>query len=287
MKRIITEELLEQYRVHLFEEEKSSATITKYLSDLRRLMGFADGVELTKERMIRYKEYLMNEKQYKSSSINSYLVAANRFFSFMGWFDLRVKTVRVQRSVFIPEERELTKAEFQRLVKAAQELGKHKLAMVIQTLCATGMRVSEIQFLTVAAVEKGRVTVYNKGKERVILIQRSLRMRLLAYIKKYGIRSGRVFCTANEKPLERSYIWREMKKLSRRAGVKESKVFPHNLRALFARTYYAVFKDIAKLADLLGHSSIETTRIYTKTSGSRHQKQLDKLKLLDGLGEAV
>ena len=287
MKKIITEELLEKYGNYLYQEEKSRATITKYLSDLQKLMSYADGEEITKELMIRYKDYLMNEKQYKSSSINSYLVAANRFFSFMEWYGLGVKTIKVQRSVFIPEEKELTRSEFKRLVKAAQDSGKKRLAMMIQTICATGMRVSEIQFLTVDAAEKGRVTVYNKGKERIILLQQSLRMRLLAYIRKYHIPSGRIFTTASGKPMDRSYIWREMKKLCGRAGVMESKVFPHNLRALFARSHYKMFKDIAKLADILGHNNIETTRIYIKVSGLKHRQQLEKLKLLDGLGEFV
>ena len=283
MEKIITEDLLGRYGEHLYQEEKSLATIEKYLSDLRKLMVYADGREITKELMIGYKEYLMKERQYKSSSINSYLVAANRFFEYMCWYGLSVKTIKVQRTVFVPEERELTKQDFKKLVKTAQELGRTRLAMILQTLCGTGMRVSEIQFVTVTAVKKGQVTVYNKGKERIILIQRSLQTRLLAYIRKNGIQCGKVFCTAKGKAINRSYIWREMKKLCDRAGVAKTKVFPHNLRALFAKTYYTMFKDIAKLADLLGHSSIETTRIYIKTSGSKHRKELEKLGLLDGL----
>lgn len=287
MEKIITRELLEQYGRYLYEEEKSSATRTKYLSDLKKLMEYAGGREITKERMIQYKEYLVKVRQYKSSSVNSYLVAANRFFDYMGWYGMHVKTIRTQRTVFVPEEKELTKTEFKKLVQEAENQGKTRLSMVIQTICGTGMRVSEVQFVTVTAVRKGQITIYNKGKERIILIQKSLQMKLLAYIRKHGIQSGRVFCTANGKPMDRSYIWREMKKLCDRAGVEKSKVFPHNLRALFARTYYSVFKDIAKLADLLGHSSMETTRIYIKTSSSKHRKQLDKLGLLDSLGNLV
>lgn len=283
MERVITENLLEEYSVYLYEEEKSNATIGKYLSDLRKLMEYANGREITKELMINYKKYLMYEKRYKSSSINSYLVAANRFFDYMGWYGMRVRTIKVQRSVFVSEDKELTKPDFEKLVRAAQELGRTKIAMIIQTICGTGMRVSEVEFVTVAAVKKGEIIIYNKGKERVILIQRTLQLKLLAYIRKYGIKSGMVFCTAGGKAMDRGYIWREMKKLCDRAGVDKSKVFPHNLRALFARIHYTMFKDIAKLADILGHSSIETTRIYIKTSGSMHRQQLDKLKLLDGL----
>lgn len=281
MEKIMNEDLLKKYSQYLYREEKSSATIKKYLSDLRKLIQYMGGKAVTKERMIEYKEYLMKEKQYKSSSINSYLVAANRFFEYMNWYDVKVKTIKVQQSVFVPEEKELTKGEFKKLVKTAQELGKTKISMIIQTICGTGMRVSEVQFVTAEAVKKGQITVYNKGKERVILIQRSLQMQLLAYIRKHKIATGKVFDTASGKAMDRSYIWREMKKLCKKAGVAESKVFPHNLRALFARTYYTMFKDIAKLADILGHSSIETTRIYIKTSGTKHRQQLDKLRLLE------
>lgn len=283
MDKIITEKLLEKYREYLYREEKSKATIMKYLADLRKLMHFADGREITKDLMIHYKECLINEKNYKSSSINSYLVAANRFFDYMNWYGLEVKTVKIQRKVFVEEEKEFTKQDFKKLVMAALALSRIRLAMVLQTICGTGMRVSEVQFVTVEAVQKGRIIVYNKGKERVILIQRSLQMRLLAYIKKSDIKTGIVFRTDSGKAMDRSYIWREMKKLCGKAEVEESKVFPHNLRALFARTYYAMYKDIAKLADILGHSSIETTRIYIKTSGSEHRQQLDRLRLFDGL----
>lgn len=281
MKRIVTESLLKKYSQYLYQEEKSKATIKKYLSDLQKLMDYMGGKTVTKERMIAYKEYLMTEKQYKSSSINSYLVAANRFFDYMNWHDAKVKTIKIQQAAFVPEEKELTKNEFQKLVRTAQELGRTKISMIIQTICGTGMRVSEVQFVTVAAVQKGQVTIYNKGKERIILIQRSLQMKLLAYIRKHGIKSGQIFHTANGNTVDRTYIWREMKKLCQKAGVAQSKVFPHNLRALFARTYYTMFKDIAKLADILGHSSIETTRIYVKTSGIKHRLQLDRLRLLD------
>ena len=284
MERKITENLLKEYGRYLYKEEKSTATINKYLSDIRKLMIYADEKEITKELMIQYKEYLMNEKHYKSTSINSYLVAANRFFDYMGWYGLGVKTIKMQRTVFAPEEKELTKNDFKKLVNTARELGRTKISMIIQTICSTGMRVGEIRYVTVNSVLKGQVTVYNKGKERVILMQRSLQKKLLAYIRKKGIKSGMVFCTSGGKPMDRTYIWREMKKLCGSAGVPQSRVFPHNLRALFAKTYYTMFKDIAMLADILGHSNIETTRIYIKKTSSKHRAQLDRLGLLDGLG---
>lgn len=284
MERKITEKLLREYGSYLYKEEKSTATINKYLSDLRKLMIYAGEQEITKELVIQYKEHLMNDRHYKSTSINSYLVAANRFFDYMGWYGIGVKTIRMQRTVFAPEERELTKLDFKKLVSTARELGRTKISMIIQTICGTGMRVSEVRYVTVNSVIKGQVTIYNKGKERVILLQRSLQKKLLAYIKKQGIKSGKIFCTSKGKPMDRSYIWREMKKLCGKAGVPQSRVFPHNLRALFAKTYYAMFKDIAMLADILGHSNIETTRIYIKKSSSKHRRQLDRLGLLDGLG---
>ena len=233
--------------------------------------------------MIRYKDYLLNEKKYRSSSVNSYLVAANRFFQYMDWYGLCVKTVKVQRSVFVSEEKEFTKGDLKKLVEAARGLNRPRIAMIIQTISGTGMRVSEVQFLTVSAVKRGQMTVFNKGKERPVLIQRSLQLRLLAYIRKYGIQSGPVFRTKRGNVIDRSYIWREMKNLCDSARLQRSKVFPHNLRALFARTYYSMYKDLAKLADILGHSSIETTRIYIKTSGSEHRQQLDRLGLLEDL----
>lgn len=283
MKCIITPKRMEGYRTYLYQEEKSGSTIEKYLSDLKKLVTYAAGREITKELMICYKNFLKNEKNYKISSINSYLVAANGFFEYMGWYGLKVKTFRVQKKVFVPEEKVLTQKEFAKLVQAARSTGKMRLAMVLQTICATGMRVSELQFVTVESLRKGVVTIYNKGKERTILIPKSLQYRLLAYIHENAIRTGIIFCTSGGRPLDRTYIWREMKKLCLLTGVEADKVFPHNLRALFARTYYVLFKDIAKLADLLGHSNIETTRIYIKSSGVEHRRQLDSMGLLENL----
>ena len=283
MQRTITDEMLKDYENYLYEQEKSRATIQKYLCDLQKLLAFADGREFTKSLVIEYKEYLI-EKGYKTTSINSYLVAANGFFTFVEWFELRINTLKVQREAFMPQKRELTKEEYKKLVETAYAKGKIKIGMIIETICGTGIRVSELSAITVEAVKKGMATIANKGKERTILIPRKLQVKLLTYIRKNGISDGAVFCTANGKAVDRTWIWREMKKLCEDAGVDKSKVFPHNLRHLFARTFYKMFKYIAKLADMLGHGSIETTRIYLKESFMEHRKQLDRMDLLVGEG---
>jgi site-specific recombinase XerD len=280
MEMMITEELLEQYEVSLYEQEKSKATIQKYMCDLRKLVEYAGNRGLNKLLVIGYKEYLWNKKQYKTRSINSFLVAANRFFEYMGWYELRVKTYKVQKEAFTPEKKELSKAEYKQLVRTAKAMGKLRIGMIIQTICATGIRVSELSAITVPSVKKGVAIIYNKGKERQILIPRDLQVCLLHYIRKQGIKDGFVFQTSKGKPVDRTWVWREMKNLCEAAGVCKEKVFPHNLRHLFARTFYAMYKDIAKLADILGHNSIETTRIYLKESFVEHRKQLEKMELL-------
>jgi site-specific recombinase XerD len=280
MERKITKKLLEQYKVSLYEQEKSKATIKKYLCDLRKLVEFTKNRELNKIMVIEYKKYLRDEKHYKTSSINSFLVAANRFFEYMGWHELRMKTYKVQKEMFLPEHKELSKAEYMKLIYAAKETGKSRISMIIQTICATGIRVSELSAITVYSVKKGVAIVYNKGKERQILLPRDLQVKLLDYIRKEGIKEGFVFQTSKGKAVNRTWIWREMKKLCEVADVCKDKVFPHNLRHLFARTFYTMYKDIAKLADILGHSSIETTRIYLKESFLEHRKQLEKMDLL-------
>ncbi|MBR1598057.1 MAG: tyrosine-type recombinase/integrase [Lachnospiraceae bacterium] len=280
MKKVITSQLLENYRLFLNEQEKSKSTIQKYMSDLNKLTGYADGRELTKMLLIEYKDYLRNEKKYKTSSINSYLVAANRFFDYMEWYDLKVKPFKVQKEVFVPEDRELSKEEYKKLLWTAAACKKTKIGMVIQTICATGIRISELSAITVPSIKRGVVFIYNKGKERQVLLSRDIQLKLLQYIRKNGIKSGAVFQTISGKPLDRTYVWREMKKLCDSAGVNKSKVFPHNLRHLFARTFYNLYKDIAKLADILGHSNIETTRIYIRESGVEYMKQLNSLKLV-------
>ena len=280
MKRIIKEKMLGRYVAYLKKEEKSEATISKYLCDLKKLVAYMDGREVDKERMLSYKDKLLNQDGYKVSSINSFLVAANGFFAFMGWLDLKVKTYRVQQETFCPENKCLSKEEYYRLVKAAKETGKIRLAMILQTICAMGIRVSELGAVTVEAVRNNSVTIYNKGKIRTVFFPDELRKELLYYISRNGIQKGPVFCTASGKAVNRSNIWREMKSLCKKAGVDEDKVFPHNLRHLFATVFYEMKKDIAKLADVLGHSNIETTRLYIKTTGREHRKQLNQMKLV-------
>lgn len=280
MERRITNEMVEDYRVYLYEQEKSRATIEKYTRDLDKLAQYAAGRKVDKSLMIAYKEYLKNGRDYKTSSVNSFLVAANRFFDFMKWYELKVKTYRVQKEIFMLESRELSKEEYKKLVKTAMQTGKNRVAMIVQTICATGIRVSELSFITVSAVKCGVAVIYNKGKERQILIPRDLQVRLLCYIRKNNIKSGAVFQTSGGKAVDRTWVWREMKKLCEEAGVEKDKVFPHNLRHLFARKFYGLYRDIVKLADVLGHNSIETTRIYLKESCVEYRKQLERLNLL-------
>lgn len=287
MERRITEEMIEEYRNYLYEEEKSRATIEKYLCDLKKLIGYANGQILTKSLMLNYKEKLYREDRYKINSVNSYLVAANRFFEYMRWYELRVKTYRVQKEIFCPEEKYLSKAEYKRLLRQAREEKKIRLYMILETLAATGMRVSEIQFLTVSAVRRGTVEINNKGKVRTVLLSTQLQKQLLLYLVDARIHSGVVFRTKRGKAVDRSNIWREMKELCQKADVLPDKVFPHNLRHLFARCFYQIKKDIAKLADVLGHNSIETTRLYIRTTPKEHQKQLEMLDLLEVLWETT
>ena len=279
MIRIITEEMLLQYKEYLYEEEKSESTIKKYIRDLKKLAEYAEGREVTKKLVAGYKKYLKEKKEYKLTSINSFLVAANRLFEYLGWYDLRVRTYRIQKEVFVPESRNLSKTEYKRLVKAALNKGKKRLAMIIQTVCATGMRISELAGVTLESVTEGVVEIYCKGKQRVILLPGKLRKKLLYYIKETGIVSGVVFCTSGGKAVDRSNIWKEMKLIGEEAGIYRGKVYPHNLRHLFAREFYAAGKDIAKLADVLGHSNIETTRGYIKTTSREHQRLLDQMGL--------
>lgn len=283
MKLCITSELLEKYENYLYEEEKSPATIQKYMRDLSKLSSFANGREISKQLVIEYKQHLRDAGEYKTSSINSFLVAANRFFEYMDCYELKVKTFKMQKETFVPETRELSKEEYKKLVRAAEQSGKIRISMIIQTICATGIRVSELPAITVQAVKRGMATIRCKGKERQILIPRELQVRLLRYIRRQGIKRGIVFRTRGGKAVDRTSIWREMKKLCEEARVNSDKVFPHNLRHLFARTFYGMYQDIVKLADMLGHSNIETTRIYLKESYSEHQKQLQNMGLLVGV----
>lgn len=229
--------------------------------------------------MTGWKERLLVERR-APSTVNTALSALNGLFRFLGWEGCRARFVKVQRRLFRDPARELTRPDYERLIATARELGKERLALVMETICATGVRVSELRYLTVEAVQRGRAEISLKGKVRVILIPTKLARKLLKYAKKNKTASGEIFLTGNGKSLSRRQIWTEMKRLCKYADVEPSRVFPHNLRHLFATAYYRAYKDIAKLADVLGHSSIETTRIYLLTSGAEHQRQLDRLGLV-------
>lgn len=275
--RKITEQQIDNFCNYLRKEEKSDATIEKYLRDVRAFLIYAKEKEITKELVIQYKKQL-TEKGYAVRSVNSMLASINSMLDFLGYRDCRVRNIRTQREVYCSEEKELTKAEYIRLLEAAKE--KVQLRLVMQTICSTGIRVSELKYFTVESMKQGEVSVKCKSKVRTILVPGKLRKLLLDYAKKKKIRSGAIFVTKSGKHLDRSNIWAQMKKLCEAADVKPTKVFPHNLRKLFARTFYGIEKDIAKLADILGHSCIETTRIYIMTTGMEHRQKMEMLGLV-------
>ena len=275
--RILSPQHLVLFRDYLIREEKSRATVEKYLRDAKDFLRFAGSREITKELTVSYKEKLQ-ARSYAVRSINSMLASLNSLLSYLMWTDCKVKNLRCQRQTYCPAEKELTKAEYLRLLEASKS--QEQLNLVIQTICGTGIRVSELKFFTVEAISRGEVTVQCKSKTRTILVPGKLKKLLLNYAKKCGRRSGTIFITRSGKPLDRSNIWAQMKRLCIVAGVNPSKVFPHNLRKLFARTFYGIEKDIAKLADILGHSSINTTRIYIMTTGTEHRRKIEKLGLV-------
>lgn len=277
-KYLLTEELIEEYGNDLLERERSDATIQKYLYSLKRLQSFIGQEVLTKEKIIIWKKHLL--EKYSAATVNSYLAAVNGFFGFMGWKSLVVNPVKIQKSLFLDEKKELTRGEYMRLVHTAEREKNERLALVLQTICATGIRVSELKFITAEAVFSGRVQIDNKGKRRMVFLPGKLCKLLQKYLKKKKQVTGVVFVTRFGKPLDRSNIWRDMKSLCKVAGVEPGKVFPHNLRHLFARTYYTVEKDLSRLADILGHSNVNTTRIYTAESGSVHARQMERMGLI-------
>lgn len=277
--KILTEEMAKAFEKYLRREEKSDNTVKKYLRDMRAFAAYLNGAEVTKETVITFKSKLLGES-YSVRSINSMLASLNGLFSFLGWEDCRVKSVKLQRQIYCPEEKELTKAEYMRLVDTAKQKGNERLNLILQTICGTGIRVSELQYITVEAVKNREATVALKGKTRSVFLVKELRKKLIRYAAKQNIQSGAVFITRTGKPMNRTNIWREMKGLCRQAGVNPKKVFPHNLRHLFARTFYGIEKDIAKLADILGHSSINTTRIYIISTGSEHRRRMEHMRLI-------
>ena len=270
--------LVRDYENYLVEEERSRNTITKYMRDLKSYFIFLQGEAVTKESLVCWKEKLT--QTYLPASVNSMLAAVNGFLEWAGYPQYRVKPLKIQREIFTKPEKELSKEEYIRLVKAAEEKQNCRLALILQTICATGIRVSELQFITLETARTGRTVVDCKGKKRTVFLPGALSRALQEYCREHGIKEGVVFRTKNRKPLDRSNIWRDMKNLCCSAGVEPEKVFPHNLRHLFARTYYHMEKDLSRLADLLGHSNVTTTRIYTMESGLEHAKQVERMGLV-------
>lgn len=278
MERIIKDSMIKNFESYLRSDEKSDNTIKKYLRDVRGFTVFSKVKEISKSVVMEYKASLL--EKYDITSANSMIAAVNAFLRFMGWVDCCIKQFKVQKRTFCSEDKELTKAEYIRLINAAKAEGNGRLNLILQTICGTGIRVSELQFITVEAVQKGEAIVSCKSKTRTIFIVRELKKKLLNYIKVKGITTGSIFITKSGKPMSRCNIWREMKSLCEQAGVAPVKVFPHNLRHLFARTFYGIEKDIAKLADILGHSSINTTRIYIITTGAEHKRKMENMRLI-------
>ena len=276
--KIITNELINNFKIYLYEGERSDNTIEKYMRDIRFFREWLQGRNIDKSVVIEYKKELC--KRYAVKSVNSMLSSINTFFAFMGWYDLKVKTLKIQRRIFADKSKELSKVEYERLLIAAKNKKNERLYYLMQTIASTGLRVSEIKYVTCEAVRQGQAVIDCKGKIRQIFLPKKLCQMLKTYIKSRNIKSGSVFITRSGKPLDRCAIWKMLKGLCESIGVSKDKVFPHNFRHLFARTFYSLQKDIVRLADILGHSSVETTRLYTMESGTEHIKQLQKLGLL-------
>ena len=276
----LTNEQIAAFASSLVRAERSPATIEKYLRSVRAFFLYLDGRPVTKDAVVAWKEHLQSMGGYSPSTVNASLAALNDLFAFLSWSDCRAHYLKVQHRLFRDAGQELGREDYERLIMAARESGRERIALVMETICATGIRVSEVRYITVEAAKEGRTTISLKGKIRTILLPGKLCRRLLKYAKKQKITSGEIFLTRGGKPMGRCQIWAEMKRLCQKADVEPSKVFPHNLRHLFATIYYRVYKDIAKLADLLGHASVETTRIYIMESGAEHTRQVERLGLV-------
>ena len=276
--RKITEETLAAFARQLGEEERSPATLEKYLREVRQFAAFLGGREVTRELAAAWREEL--SARQSPATVNGKLTALDRLLAFLGWEDCRVKHLRVQRQLFRDSARELSREEYARLVETARRLGRGRLSLLMETICAPGIGVSEVRYITTEAVREGRTEIALKGKIRTILLPGRLCRKLEKYARQKKITSGELFLTRSGRPMSRKQIWAEMKGVCRAAGVAPSKVFPHNLRHLFARCFYRVSRDVAKLADVLGHSSIETTRIYLISTGAEHARTLDQLRLI-------
>lgn len=275
----LTKEHIDKFMIYLRNEERAESTVQKYKKDLLEFYIFLpEGQQLDKNTVLNWKAEMV--RQYSVSTVNTKIAALNGLFIFLGWHDCRVKPVKQQRKIFRDKDRELTRTEYFCLLDAAKREGNERLYYLMETLCSTGIRISELKFITVEALEIGHANVNCKGKLRPVILTKKLRRALKEYCRVQHIQSGSVFVTRTGKPLDRSNIWREMQRLCERAGVDAHKVFPHNFRHLFAVSFYGLEKDIAKLADLLGHASIETTRIYIMESGAEHERQVDRLGLV-------
>ena len=274
----INEKNILKFKNFLTFEEKSDLTIEKYVRDITNFSNWLGKKGVTKKLLLEYKNLLI--KKYAPASVNSIISSLNTFFIWKKKYDLKIKSLKIQKQIFSKEDKELTKDEYRRLLVAAKNKKNERLYLLMQTICSTGIRVSELKFITVKAVYLKRAVINLKGKTRIVLIPDKLCHILLKYIKKNNIKDGSVFVTKGGKPLNRSNIWLDMKKLCEDAKVERDKVFPHNLRHLFARTYYTVERDIVRLADILGHTSVNTTRIYTMEPGEIHRNQIQRLGLL-------
>lgn len=276
--KTITSKQIRSFEKHLFQEEKAAATIQKYTHDIREFARWLPHLHLDKNDVIAYKRYLA--ERYAPASVNAALSSLNSFFHYMGWHELKVKNLKLQKKIFAPAEKELSKSEYELLLQTAKEQKAERLYLLMQTICSTGIRISELRYISVEAVNRGVAEINCKGKRRQVILSAGLCQTLKQYAEEQKIKSGAVFITKNGNPVDRSNVWSDMKKLCTAANVSEQKVFPHNLRHLFARTYYDLEKDVVRLADLLGHSSINTTRIYTMECGEVHRRQIQQLGLL-------
>ena len=275
----LTQREFDQFEDYLRHDEREESTIEAYLRSLTRFAEWADGRAITKELAMEWKAALA-EAGYRPISVNAMLAAVNKFFTCMGREDCKVKYLKLQRQMFRKSEKDLSKEEYQRLVQAAHEKGDLRMELILETICATGIRVGELKYITVEAVRAGVAEIALKGKIRTILLPHRLCRKLQKYAKQQKIASGKIFLTQDGLPVSRQSIWTRMKALCEAAGVERSKVFPHNLRSLFARSFYGSCHDVVRLADVLGHSSIETTRIYLMSTGKEYLRQLDKLGLV-------
>lgn len=270
---------IEHFKEYLIEEEKNVSTIKKYLSDINEFLNWKNEENITKKHLLEHKCHL-KEKCLAPTTINSKLSSLNSLFKFLGHLDYCIKFLKIQQKIFRDENKELTKEEYEKLVKTAYSLNNERLALIIQTICATGIRISELKYITVESIKNGKADIQMKGKNRIILITKSLRKKLTKYYKEKNISFGEIFLTKNGTSLDRRQIWREMKQLCQKSNVEQTKVFPHNLRHLFATTFYKQTKDIVKLSDVLGHTSINTTRIYLISTGKEHLNELERLRLV-------